>query len=161
MIIFVIKLLLLERSEQEQIRIAKLQQLRALGIEPYPAAAFQTSDDSLSVKNAFEEGKSITIAGRLMSRRIQGKASFAELQDANGRIQLYFNRDVLCPGEDKTTYNEVYKKLLDIGDIIGVSGTLFTTQVGEKNRSSRTVDFAQQGTPTPTPTQNRCRRKCV
>jgi lysyl-tRNA synthetase class 2 len=132
MIIFVIKLLLLERSEQEQIRIAKLQQLRALGIEPYPAAAFQTSDDSLSVKNAFEEGKSITIAGRLMSRRIQGKASFAELQDANGRLQLYFNRDVLCPGEDKTTYNEVYKKLLDIGDIIGVSGTLFTTQVGEK-----------------------------
>ena len=122
----------MERSEQEQIRIAKLQQLRALGIDPYPAAAFETTDDSQSVKKDFTEGKNVTLAGRLMSRRIQGKASFAELQDANGRVQLYFSRDILCPEEDKTTYNEVYKKLLDIGDILGVSGTLFTTQVGEK-----------------------------
>ena len=106
----------MERSEQEQIRIAKLQQLRALGIDPYPAAAFETTDDSQSVKKDFTEGKNVTLAGRLMSRRIQGKASFAELQDANGRVQLYFNRDILCPEEDKTTYNEVYKKLLDIGD---------------------------------------------
>jgi len=84
------------------------------------------------VKVNYSEGKSVVIAGRLMSRRIQGKASFAELQDASGRVQIYFNRDEICPGEDKTQYNEVYKKLLDIGDFIGVEGTLFTTQVGEK-----------------------------
>ena len=88
--------------------------------------------DSKSIKEKFSEGKKVIIAGRLMSRRIQGKASFAELQDSKGRIQLYFNRDEICEGEDKTFYNEVYKKLLDIGDIIGLNGTLFTTQVGEK-----------------------------
>ena len=132
MIIFVQNNLNLERSEQELVRREKLKQLRALGIDPYPAAAFSTDANSETISNAFAEGKQVTIAGRLMSRRIQGKASFAELQDSQGRIQIYFNRDILCPTEDKSMYNDVYKKLLDIGDIIGVSGTLFTTQVGEK-----------------------------
>ena len=119
-------------SEQEQVRREKLEALRALGINPYPAALFPIDADSKSIKNNFSEGKSVTIAGRLMSRRIQGKASFAEVQDGQGKIQVYFNRDEICEGEDKTLYNEVYKKLLDIGDIIGLEGTLFTTQVGEK-----------------------------
>ena len=119
-------------SEQEQIRREKLKALRDLGIDPYPAALFTVNTDSKSIKENFSEGKKVIIAGRLMSRRIQGKASFAELQDSKGRIQLYFNRDEICEGEDKTFYNEVYKKLLDIGDIIGLNGTLFTTQVGEK-----------------------------
>ena len=103
-----------------------------LGIDPYPAPLFPVDHSSEDIKNNFEEGKKVVIAGRLMSRRIQGKASFAELQDSKGRIQVYFNRDEICTGEDKTLYNEVYKKLLDIGDIIGLEGTLFTTQVGEK-----------------------------
>ena len=132
MIIFVQNNLNLERSEQELVRREKLKQLRALGIDPYPAAAFSTDANSETISNEFAEGKQVTIAGRLMSRRIQGKASFAELQDSLGRIQIYFNRDILCPTEDKSMYNDVYKKLLDIGDIIGISGTLFTTQVGEK-----------------------------
>ena len=119
-------------SEQEQIRREKLKALKDLGIDPYPAALFPVNTDSKSIKENFSEGKKVIIAGRLMSRRIQGKASFAELQDSKGRIQLYFNRDEICEGEDKTFYNEVYKKLLDIGDIIGLNGTLFTTQVGEK-----------------------------
>ena len=119
-------------SEQEQVRREKLQALKALGINPYPAALFPIDANSKSIKNNFSEGKSVTIAGRLMSRRIQGKASFAEVQDGQGKIQVYFNRDEICEGEDKTLYNEVYKKLLDIGDIIGLEGTLFTTQVGEK-----------------------------
>ena len=119
-------------SEQGQIRREKLKALRDLGIDPYPAALFTVNTDSKSIKENFSEGKKVIITGRLMSRRIQGKASFAELQDSKGRIQLYFNRDEICEGEDKTFYNEVYKKLLDIGDIIGLNGTLFTTQVGEK-----------------------------
>ena len=119
-------------SEQELIRREKLKALRSLGIDPYPAALFPIDADSKSIRENFSEGKKVIIAGRLMSRRIQGKASFAELQDSNGRIQLYFNRDEICDGEDKTIYNEVYKKLLDIGDIIGLNGSLFTTQVGEK-----------------------------
>jgi len=93
---------------------------------------FPVDHTSSAVKQQYEEGKKVIIAGRLMSRRIQGKASFAELQDANGRIQVYFNRDEICTGDDKTKYNDVYKKLLDIGDFIGVEGELFTTQVGEK-----------------------------
>src|SRR5690606_12319454 len=84
------------------------------------------------IKSNFHEGEKVVIAGRLMSRRIQGKASFAEIQDSAGKIQVYFNRDEICPDEDKTKYNEVYKKLLDIGDFIGIIGNLFTTQVGEK-----------------------------
>jgi len=119
-------------SEQEQVRRVKLQGLRELGINPYPAALYPVDANSQTIKADFSEGKTVTIAGRLMSRRIQGKASFAELQDSEGRIQVYFNRDEICPDEDKTNYNEVYKKLLDIGDIIGVEGRLFTTQVGEK-----------------------------
>ena len=132
MIIFAKNNLNLERSEQELVRRDKLKQLRALGIDPYPAAAFYTDANSETIINEFVEGRQVTIAGRLMSRRIQGKASFAELQDSQGRIQVYFNRDILCPTEDKSMYNDVYKKLLDIGDIIGINGTLFTTQVGEK-----------------------------
>ena len=119
-------------SEQEIIRREKLAKLRALGINPYPAPLYPVDHSSEDIKTTFVEGKKVTIAGRLMSRRIQGKASFAELQDSKGRIQVYFNRDEICPSEDKTLYNEVYKKLLDIGDIIGIEGTLFTTQVGEK-----------------------------
>ncbi|RNC92760.1 MAG: lysine--tRNA ligase [Allomuricauda sp.] len=122
----------MQLSEQEIVRREKLAKLREMGIEPYPAALFPRNATSSSIKSKFEEGKKVVIAGRLMSRRIQGKASFAELQDSEGRIQVYFNRDEICPGEDKTLYNEVYKKLLDIGDIIGVEGELFITQVGEK-----------------------------
>ncbi len=119
-------------SEQEIIRREKLAKLRALGIDPYPAPLYPVDHTSEDIKNTFEEGKEVVIAGRLMSRRIQGKASFAELQDSKGRIQVYFNRDEICPAEDKTLYNEVYKKLLDIGDIIGIKGSLFTTKVGEQ-----------------------------
>ena len=119
-------------SEQEQVRREKLQALRRLGINPYPAALYPVDSNTKTIKENFEEGKTVTIAGRLMSRRIQGKASFAELQDSQGRIQVYFNRDEICPDEDKSNYNEIYKKLLDIGDIIGIEGELFTTQVGEK-----------------------------
>ena len=119
-------------SEQEQVRREKLQALRRLGINPYPAALYPVDSNTKTIKEHFDVGKTVTIAGRLMSRRIQGKASFAELQDSQGRIQVYFNRDEICPDEDKSTYNEIYKKLLDIGDIIGIEGELFTTQVGEK-----------------------------
>ena len=122
----------MQLSEQELIRREKLDKLRALGINPYPAALYPVNSTSESIKSDYEEGKQVIVAGRLMSRRIQGKASFAELQDSTGRIQVYFNRDEICPGEDKTLYNDVYKKLLDIGDIIGIEGELFTTQVGEK-----------------------------
>jgi len=119
-------------SEQELIRREKLDGLRKLGINPYPAAQFQVNFYADQLPEHYAEGKKIVLAGRLMSRRIQGSASFAELLDSTGRIQLYFNRDEICPGEDKTLYNEVYKKLLDIGDIIGVEGSLFTTQVGQQ-----------------------------
>ncbi|MEM9363468.1 MAG: lysine--tRNA ligase [Bacteroidota bacterium] len=122
----------MQLSEQEIVRREKLAKLREMGIDPYPAALYPVDATSKSIKNDFKEGKQVVISGRLMSRRIQGKASFAELQDGEGRIQVYFNRDEICPGDDKTLYNEVYKKLLDIGDIIGVEGALFTTKVGEK-----------------------------
>ena len=122
----------MQLSEQEIVRREKLTKLRELGINPYPAALYPVDATSQSIKNDFEEGKRVVISGRLMSRRIQGKASFAELQDSEGRIQVYFNRDEICPNDDKTQYNEVYKKLLDIGDIIGIEGELFMTQVGEK-----------------------------
>ena len=122
----------MQLSDQEIVRREKLSKLREMGINPYPADLFERNSNSVDIKSNFEEGKSVTVAGRLMSRRIQGKASFAELQDADGRIQVYFNRDEICPGEDKTLYNEVYKKLLDIGDFVGITGELFKTQVGEK-----------------------------
>ena len=121
-----------ELSEQELIRREKLEKLVSLGINPYPADLFPVNHTSKGIIEDFKENKSVIIAGRLMSRRIQGKASFAELQDNDGKIQVYFNRDEICEGEDKSLYNEVYKKLLDIGDIIGIEGTLFETQVGEK-----------------------------
>ena len=122
----------MQLSEQELVRREKLSQLRALNINPYPAALFPVNNTSKEIKQNFEVGKKVIIAGRLMSRRIQGKASFAEVQDSEGRIQVYFNRDEICPGDDKTLYNDVYKKLLDIGDFIGIEGELFKTQVGEK-----------------------------
>ncbi|MDY0780693.1 lysine--tRNA ligase [Tenacibaculum sp. IB213877] len=122
----------MQLSEQEVVRREKLAKLRELGINPYPADLFPLDANSKEIKQHFEEGKKVVIAGRLMSRRIQGKASFAELQDSEGRVQVYFNRDEICTGEDKTLYNEVYKKLLDIGDFVGIEGELFTTQVGEK-----------------------------
>ncbi|MDG2368345.1 MAG: lysine--tRNA ligase [Flavobacteriaceae bacterium] len=119
-------------SEQEIIRREKLTKLREYGIDPYPAALFSITTNTKKIISEFKENHSVSIAGRLMSRRIQGKASFAEIQDSFGKIQIYFNRDEICPDEDKSMYNEVYKKLLDIGDIIGINGNLFTTQVGEK-----------------------------
>ena len=118
-------------SEQEIIRREKLEKLTQMGINAFPADEYTITDSAQSIKESFEEGKKVKIAGRLISRRIQGKASFAELQDSSGRIQVYFNRDEICPTDDKELYNEVYKHLLDIGDIIGVEGELFKTQVGE------------------------------
>ena len=122
----------MQLSEQELVRREKLAKLRAMDINPYPADLYPVNNTSKDIKQNFSEGKQVVIAGRLMSRRIQGKASFAELQDSEGRIQVYFNRDEICIGEDKTLYNDVYKKLLDISDFIGIEGELFTTQVGEK-----------------------------
>ncbi len=122
----------MQLSEQELVRRDKLEKLRAMGINPYPADLFPVNHTSKQIKSDFEEGKKVIIAGRLMSRRIQGSASFAELQDSEGRIQVYFNRDEICPGDDKSKYNDIYKKLLDISDFIGIEGELFTTKVGEK-----------------------------
>ncbi|WP_299117512.1 lysine--tRNA ligase [uncultured Winogradskyella sp.] len=122
----------MQLSEQELVRRDKLAKLRAMDINPYPADLYPVNNTSKDIKHDFSEGKQVIIAGRLMSRRIQGKASFAELQDSEGRVQVYFNRDEICTGDDKTLYNDVYKKLLDIGDFIGIEGELFTTQVGEK-----------------------------
>ena len=119
-------------SEQEQIRREKLNKLKSLGINPFPANLYPVNNNSQEITSNFMENKDVVVAGRLMSRRIQGKASFAEIQDSKGKIQVYFNRDEICEGEDKSMYNEVYKKLLDIGDIIGIEGKLFTTQVGQK-----------------------------
>jgi lysyl-tRNA synthetase class 2 len=118
-------------SEQELVRRESLTKLRELGINPYPQALYPVTILSKAIKENYEEGKQVVIAGRLMSRRNQGKASFAELQDSEGRIQVYFNRDEICEGEDKMMYNDVYKKLLDIGDFIGIEGTMFKTQVGQ------------------------------
>jgi lysyl-tRNA synthetase class 2 len=120
----------MQLSEQEIIRREKLNALRTLGINPYPADLYPVNTTSKQVKEIFEEGKKVNVAGRLMSVRDQGKACFAELQDSDGRIQLYFNRDVICEGEDKTLYNQVFKKLTDLGDFIGVEGELFMTKVG-------------------------------
>jgi lysyl-tRNA synthetase class 2 len=122
-------------SEQELLRRQKRQELIGMGIDPYPAAEFLVSHYSSQIladyKPELNNFQEVSLAGRLMGFRIMGNASFAELQDANGRIQLYFRRDDLCPGEDKTLYNTVFKRLLDIGDIIGIKGYAFTTQVGE------------------------------
>jgi len=122
----------MQLSEQEVVRRDKLAKLRDLGINPYPADLFPVDANSKGIKEDFVEGKQVVVAGRLMVINIQGKASFGQLQDGEGRIQLYFNRDEICAGEDKSLYNNVFKKLLDLGDFVGITGTLFTTQVGEK-----------------------------
>jgi lysyl-tRNA synthetase class 2 len=122
----------MQLSEQEIIRREKLQALRNLGINPYPADLYPVKHTSKAIKDNFEEGKKVVIAGRLMSVRDQGKAAFAEIQDSEGRMQVYFNRDFICQGEDKTLYNQVFKKLTDLGDFLGIEGELFTTQVGAK-----------------------------
>ena len=123
----------LELSEQEIVRRQSLQELRNMGIDPYPAAEFPTNAYSTDIKSEFTEDKKreVVIAGRLMGRRVMGKASFAEIQDSKGRIQVYITRDELCPGENKDLYNIVFKKLLDIGDFIGIKGYVFKTQMGE------------------------------
>ena len=118
-------------TEQEKIRREKLEELKKLGINPYPAELFPVNNFSSKLIEDFEDKQEVIIAGRIMSRRIQGNASFAEIQDSKGRIQIYFNRDEICKSEDKTKYNVVYKKLLDIGDIIGIKGSMFKTKVGE------------------------------
>ncbi len=122
-------------NDQELRRREEREELMKMGINPYPSETFPINASSVDIKKHFDEYpndySNISIAGRLMSRRIQGSASFAEIQDSKGRIQLYINRDELCPGEDKTFYNTVWKKMLDIGDIIGIKGFVFKTQVGE------------------------------
>jgi lysyl-tRNA synthetase class 2 len=122
-------------SEQEILRRKSLQELRALGINPYPAEAYPVDAWAQDITNNFNTNpdnyKEVTVAGRIMSRRIMGNASFVELQDATGRIQAYIKRDEICTGEDKTLYNTVFKKLLDLGDYIGVKGYVFLTQTGE------------------------------
>ena len=123
----------MQLSELEIVRRQSLNQLRELGINPYPAEQFKTTTTIKQIVadyDAFEE-KEVVLAGRIMSRRIMGKASFAELKDSSGRMQIYINRDEIAPGEDKTLYNTVFKKLMDMGDIIGIKGTVFKTQVGE------------------------------
>ena len=123
----------LELSEQEIGRRQSLQELRAMGIDPYPAAEYPTNAFSTDIKNEYKEGeeREVVIAGRMMTRRVMGKASFAELQDSKGRIQVYITRDDICPGDNKELYNTVFKRLLDIGDFIGVKGFVFKTQTGE------------------------------
>ena len=133
-IIFLKKMNVLELSEQEIGRRESLQELRNMGIDPDPAAEFPTNAFSTEIKENFkdeEEEREVVIAGRMMSRRVMGKASFAELQDSKGRIQVYITRDDICPGENKDLYNNVFKRLLDIGDFIGVKGKVFRTQTGE------------------------------
>ena len=124
-----------ELTEQEIIRRESLKKIQELGIDPYPAEEFLTTTTTREIKTSFSEEKNnfqnVRIAGRIMSRRIMGKASFAEIKDQTGRLQLYLNRDEICPGEDKTMYNDVFKKHLDIGDIVGVEGRCFVTKVGE------------------------------
>jgi len=124
----------LELSEQEIIRRNSMNELRAMGIEPYPAAEYVTNAFSTDIKAEFKddaEPRQVSVAGRMMSRRVMGKASFIELQDSKGRIQVYITRDDICPGEDKEMYNTVFKRLLDLGDFIGIEGFVFRTQMGE------------------------------
>ncbi len=132
----------LELSEQEILRRESLEALKELGINPYPAEKYDISHSSTEIKERFNDDEDfgeVSIAGRIMGRRIMGKASFAEMLDGSGRIQLYVNRDELCPGEDKTLYNTVFKKLLDIGDFVGVTGKVFRTQMGEISVEVKTL----------------------
>ena len=119
-------------SEQELVRREKLSKLRELGIDPYPAELYPVTKYTKEIKSNFTEGEKVIIAGRLMRKKVQGKAAFTEIQDSYGRIQVYFNRDEICTGDDKSNYNDLFKKLIDLGDFIGIEGELFTTQVGEK-----------------------------
>ena len=119
-------------SEQELVRREKLSKLRELGIDPYPAELYPITKSTNEIKSNFTEGEKVIIAGRLMRKKVQGKAAFTEIQDSYGRIQVYFNRDEICTGDDKSSYNDLFKKLIDLGDFIGIEGELFTTQVGEK-----------------------------
>ena len=124
----------LELSEQEIIRRNSMNELRAMGIDPYPAAEYVTNAFSTDIKAEFKddaEPRKVSVAGRMMTRRVMGKASFVELQDSKGRIQVYITRDDICPGEDKELYNTVFKRLLDLGDFIGIEGFVFRTQMGE------------------------------
>lgn len=133
---------LLDLSEQEIVRRNSLEELKKMGIDPYPAAEYITDAYSTEIKNNFDDNapkREVSVAGRIMSRRIMGKASFAELQDSKGRIQVYVNRDDLCPGENKDLYNIVFKKLLDIGDYIGIKGEVFRTQTGEISIHARSL----------------------
>ena len=133
----------MQLSEQEIIRRETLDKIRAMGIDPYPPEAFEISHSSEELKKGFAENeeavewKSVSIAGRIMMKRIMGKASFAVLQDSAGKMQLYVSRDEICEGEDKTLYNDLFKKLLDIGDYIGVKGYLFKTQTVKPHCVSR------------------------
>ena len=132
----------LELSEQEIVRRQSLQELRAMGIDPYPAAEFPTDAFSTDIRDSFKDEdkpREVVIAGRLMGRRVMGKASFAELQDSKGRIQVYIARDEICPEENKDLYNKVFKKLLDIGDFIGVKGFVFRTQTGEISVHAKSI----------------------
>ncbi|MDB4171783.1 lysine--tRNA ligase [Flavobacteriaceae bacterium] len=122
----------MQLTEQEIVRREKLVKLRALGIDPYPAALYPVNTMSIAIEKDYKEGKQVIVSGRLMRKKVQGKASFAEIQDSEGRIQVYFNRDEIDTTPDSQQYNEVFKKLIDLGDILGIEGTLFTTQVGEK-----------------------------
>ncbi len=133
---------ILELSEQEIVRRGSLEEMRRLGIEPYPAAEYKVTAYTDEIKRDFSDdapARDVTVAGRVMSRRVMGKASFIELQDSRGRIQIYVSRDDLCPGEDKEFYNTVVKKLLDIGDFIGVEGFVFRTQMGEITVHARSI----------------------
>ena len=121
----------LNLSPEEIVRREALAKLRALGIDPFPAEEFITTSNAEEIKANYEEGKQVIVAGRLMNQRIQGKAGFADLFDSTGRVQLYINQDALCPGEDKSLYQEVVRHLLHYGDFVGVEGTLFTTKLGE------------------------------
>ena len=124
---------ILELSEQEIVRRESLAELRNMGIEPYPAAEYPTNAFSTDILAEFkdeDEPREVCIAGRMMSRRVMGKASFIELQDSKGRIQVYITRDDICPGENKETYNTLFKRLLDIGDFVGIKGFVFRTQTG-------------------------------
>ncbi len=125
----------LSLNEQQILRRQSLEQLRAMGIDPYPATLYPVNTTASEIKDEFESNpdkfKKVVVAGRMMARRIMGKAAFAVLQDSTSKIQVYVNRDEICQGEDKEMYNTVFKKLLDIGDFIGVEGYVFTTQTGE------------------------------
>ena len=135
---------ILELSEQEIFRRRSLEELRSLGINPYPAEEYKVTGYAREILDTFEDEaprRAVSVAGRVMSRRIMGKASFLELQDSTGRIQIYITRDDLCPGEDKTLYNSVVKKLMDIGDFIGVTGEVFRTQMGEISVHAHSLTF--------------------